>query len=824
MSLPVAPDPGSPIMTVQNDGYAFKPELLLGRRRNPHPMAVPRQDIMAAAGNVKETPHWRAKEPSIAARSGGMISSGDRGPALNTASKRSVSALLAPIKEWGEKAMSTEAKGRGCVTIEFVARLGMDSVWRNLAQMSSTLIAALVKLCCLILGLLGLRSRLGCEYIPQLSRETVVHKAVSSIVGDAAVAASVAGWSKAIELAVARHREGVADALNAALEEEGLLQFAAPNISNCLGCDGLLQAHRVHLRGPKAYFYPGFGKPGVPGTQFVKRCGDCKIEYDIEGYQRADTVGLSTGAKLPLPPEARHPIWCKVSNQTFIARSYTQMYESFLQYSAASIEGFVNASNATTLQDMGKSKSDLRQGARILMYQKRMTASILRDQLLELVGSLPVALRSNFNLKLPIDLLLKQAQPHRFRRQLDHALDHLRRTKLGAVVVDGNSSSMRPRCTCLNPAFSEHKADELGLVDEDAVFYKKYCTGTPVRGDNQGRCATCIKAALSPPADPSQRGPAVVQEYTQGIAATQGDDDLEQTDEAWLEAPDESLELSSLSRHLPSEVGLPPPIRRSQRIAQREAPANKRQRGVSSNVSVLPAVQEVAQLESQLEAGTHLETGIQLEAGTQPPPLRGYKRSARGTVYKAERICGEEVRGAKLWYHVAWEGYEERTWEPVQNIIDKGLIDEWKAICSQRKGEAWDLSEDVLMEEPIQVYKSGEEDMLQLQLDSAVSNLPEEEGHGGKDGRRTAGCCWAMCPDGLLLPGIEMADCESTRMTLLNIIRWFEGSSSYPESARGGFVFVYDDMCHLLRWGVYECAAALMYKSRQPNPDPDPKP
>ncbi|KAJ9533685.1 hypothetical protein QJQ45_026743 [Haematococcus lacustris] len=400
---------------------------------------------------------------------------------------------------------------------------------------------------------------------------------------------------------------------------------------------------------------------------------------------------------------------------------HMQMYESFLQYSAASIEGFVNASNATTLQDMGKGKSDIQQGTRTLMYQKRMSAAILRDQLLDLVGSLPVALRSNFNLKLPIDLLLKQAQPHRFRRQLDYALDHLRRTKLGAVVVDGNSSSMRPRCTCLNPAFSNHTADELGLVDEDAVFYKKYCTGTPVRGDQQGRCAVCIKAALSPPADPSQRGPAVMQEYTQGIAATEGDDELEQTDEAWLEAPDESMELSSLSRHLPSEVGLPPPVRRSQRISQREAPA-KKQRGLPGKVCVLPAVQLVAQQESQLEADT------------QPPPLRGYKRSARGSVYKAERICGEEVRGAKLWYHVAWE---ERTWEPVQNIIDRGLIDEWKAICSQRKGEAWDLSEDGLMEEPIKVrfvhcvkvYKSGEEDILQLQLDSAVSNLPEEEGH-----------------------------------------------------------------------------------------------
>ncbi|KAJ9504674.1 hypothetical protein QJQ45_030350 [Haematococcus lacustris] len=72
---------------------------------------------------------------------------------------------------------------------------------------------------------------------------------------------------------------------------------------------------------------------------------------------------------------------------------------------------------------------------------------------------------------------------------------------------------------------------------------------------------------------------------------------------------------------------------------------------------------------------------------------------------------------------------------------------------------------------------------------------------GGKDGRLTAGCCWAMCPDGYLFPGFEMPDCESTRMTMLNILKWFEGREYYGREGHK-FVFVYDDMCHLLRWAL----------------------
>jgi hypothetical protein len=57
-----------------------------------------------------------------------------------------------------------------------------------------------------------------------------------------------------------------------------------------------------------------------------------------------------------------------------------------------------------------------------------------------------------------------------------------------------------------------------------------------------------------------------------------------------------------------------------------------------------------------------------------------------------------------------------------------------------------------------------------------------------------------MLPDGWLFPGVEMADAESLRMTLLNIITWFR-NRPYP-SGPGGvgkLLIIYDDMCHLLR-------------------------
>ncbi|KAJ9530115.1 hypothetical protein QJQ45_023360 [Haematococcus lacustris] len=47
----------------------------------------------------------------------------------------------------------------------------------------------------------------------------------------------------------------------------------------------------------------------------------------------------------------------------------------------------------------------------------------------------------------------------------------------------------------------------------------------------------------------------------------------------------------------------------------------------------------------------------------------------------------------------------------------------------------------------------------------------------------------------------EMPDCESTRMTMLNILKWFEGREYHGRDGHK-FVFVYDDMCHLLRWAL----------------------
>ena len=70
---------------------------------------------------------------------------------------------------------------------------------------------------------------------------------------------------------------------------------------------------------------------------------------------------------------------------------------------------------------------------------------------------------------------------------------------------------------------------------------------------------------------------------------------------------------------------------------------------------------------------------------------------------------------------------------------------------------------------------------------------------GCKYAQRTAGASWAMLQDGYLFPPVEMPDAESKRMTMLNMIAWFEGYE-YPTGVTGlKLVIVYDEMCHLLR-------------------------
>lgn len=70
---------------------------------------------------------------------------------------------------------------------------------------------------------------------------------------------------------------------------------------------------------------------------------------------------------------------------------------------------------------------------------------------------------------------------------------------------------------------------------------------------------------------------------------------------------------------------------------------------------------------------------------------------------------------------------------------------------------------------------------------------------GGRYARRTAGAVWMMTSDGVLFPPLELADAESTRMVLLSIIKTFQGRP-YPRGSKGAIAFVFDDMCHLLRY------------------------
>ena len=46
-------------------------------------------------------------------------------------------------------------------------------------------------------------------------------------------------------------------------------------------------------------------------------------------------------------------------------------------------------------------------------------------------------------------------------------------------------------------------------------------------------------------------------------------------------------------------------------------------------------------------------------------------------LYIVERIENKKIRNGIVYYLIKWEGYEEKTWEPEDNIIDSQLIDEF---------------------------------------------------------------------------------------------------------------------------------------------------
>lgn len=55
-----------------------------------------------------------------------------------------------------------------------------------------------------------------------------------------------------------------------------------------------------------------------------------------------------------------------------------------------------------------------------------------------------------------------------------------------------------------------------------------------------------------------------------------------------------------------------------------------------------------------------------------------------------------------------------------------------------------------------------------------------------------------MTADGVFFPPFEMPDAESTRMTVLSVVRWFR-EYEYPRGEKGPLVIVYDDSCHFIR-------------------------
>lgn len=85
---------------------------------------------------------------------------------------------------------------------------------------------------------------------------------------------------------------------------------------------------------------------------------------------------------------------------------------------------------------------------------------------------------------------------------------------------------------------------------------------------------------------------------------------------------------------------------------------------------------------------------------------------------------------------------------------------------------------------------------------------------GSKYHNRTAGATWMMCCCGMLFPAVETPEAESTRMTLLTMLCYFQ-HYPYPE----GFVIVFDDMCHLLRYGCAFGAAVLPFETSLTPPD-----
>lgn len=76
------------------------------------------------------------------------------------------------------------------------------------------------------------------------------------------------------------------------------------------------------------------------------------------------------------------------------------------------------------------------------------------------------------------------------------------------------------------------------------------------------------------------------------------------------------------------------------------------------------------------------------------------------------------------------------TWEPVRNILDERLLDEWREVCAKRRNDAWELEESALEEEPIEV--ASDEDQATHQAQAVVEELHGLAGTGSLDALKDA--------------------------------------------------------------------------------------
>uniref|UniRef100_A0A6S8I3A1 Uncharacterized protein n=1 Tax=Dunaliella tertiolecta TaxID=3047 RepID=A0A6S8I3A1_DUNTE len=93
--------------------------------------------------------------------------------------------------------------------------------------------------------------------------------------------------------------------------------------------------------------------------------------------------------------------------------------------------------------------------------------------------------------------MLTPSKQARLRRE---GQDHMRETpEARAIVADGNASSIRSRCSCLNSALERGEDALLEHVSNpDVVFYHRFCENTPALKEPLNRCKPCLQQNRQP--------------------------------------------------------------------------------------------------------------------------------------------------------------------------------------------------------------------------------------------------------------------------------------------------------------------------------------